>query len=105
VNRALPPGDCGSQSSAAGRPPRYRGVFPGVTRLVLGTAVLAGCPRVGPRFASDGTRSRRGRLPAVFGQGSNRRPGAPGIPDKRGKARRGRSRAGQGGRPCYWLMR
>jgi hypothetical protein len=53
-----------------------------------------GGARVGPRFATGGSRSRRGRLPGVFCQGTKYRAGALGMGDKTRKARRGRSRAG-----------
>ena len=38
MNRALPPGDCGRQSSAAGRTPRHRGTLSGANGLVVGVA-------------------------------------------------------------------
>ena len=106
MTRALPPGDCGRQSSAAGRAPGHRGAVPGVTRLVLGTPFLAGGARLGHRFATGGPRSRRGRLPGVFGLGDNCRAGAPRTRDKAEKpaaAEAGRA-VGEALR-CYELIR
>jgi len=50
VNRTLPPGDCGSQSAASGRPSGYRGFVPGFTRLVLGIAATLECTATAAAF-------------------------------------------------------
>jgi hypothetical protein len=100
MNWALPPGDCGSQSSAVGWTPGHQGFVPGPVGLVLGIAFFVGCPRVGTSFAPGGPRSRWESLRAVFHQGGNARPDAPGVGDGGRRACRGRNRAREGGRRC-----
>ena len=91
MNRPLPPGDggCGSPATcwASGR----AGIVSGAGGLVAGTAAAASGPTIGHRWATFGPRSL---APRRCGQ-SQVRGRAASIAARSGKARRGRSRAGQ----------
>ena len=66
MNRSLPPGDRGSRSATSRGASRSARPVPGAGGLVGGTAATAEEPRIGPRCATVGPRSRRWRQVGVW---------------------------------------
>ena len=99
MNRSLPPGDRGRRSPDPGRPSGPGRAVPGAGGLVDGVAAVAGEPRVGPRCAMFGPRSRGRRRLGVSAKAAVTWAQRAGIGARSRKARQ--ARAGRARREAF----